>query len=129
MTDDTVLAKKRKPKKGATKKQYIARKSQATKKAPTKRLKQRRSQMTLMAQRGFKGAFPNPRKVWLPGEEYEYEVQQWKKIPGKGYGWRGVALFTELDMRAALQYARLYARRVGCKVRVVSFKKGPRKNA
>jgi hypothetical protein len=45
---------------GMSKKAYVNRKSQITKAKPDPRLKKRRNYAYLMAQRGFKGAFPNP---------------------------------------------------------------------
>lgn len=62
-----VAAKRKKnpansPALGMSKKAYVNRPSQAGKKSPTSRLKKRRGYAYLMAQRGFKGAFPNPRK-------------------------------------------------------------------
>lgn len=45
---------------GMSKKAYVNRKSQITKSKPDPRLKKRRNYAYLMAQRGFKGAFPNP---------------------------------------------------------------------
>jgi hypothetical protein len=46
---------------------YVTRPSQITKRSPTKRLRQRRETMTLMRERGFEGAFPNPSShdVWV----------------------------------------------------------------
>jgi len=46
---------------------YINRRSQITKRPPSKRLRTRRKMMTLMRERGFEGAFPNPNShdVWV----------------------------------------------------------------
>lgn len=49
---------------GMSKKAYVNRPSQAGKKKPSSRLKKRRGYAYIMANRGFKGAFPNPLVKW-----------------------------------------------------------------
>jgi hypothetical protein len=58
---------KRRKRTAQSRKSYIGRASQTTKRPPTKRLRTRRATMTLMRERGFTGAFPNPdsHDIWV----------------------------------------------------------------
>jgi hypothetical protein len=98
--------KSRIPRKGVSKRAYVERPSQITRKPPTKRTRKRREQMTVLAREGYAGVFPNPRAGIFVEQQ-------------SGKGWRAVAIFP--DTRMGQSDAEKYAKRIatGKTVRVV----------